>query len=747
MTTPLRKIGDWLQIINSKHFTISTSFKEIKNYRAIAASGLFDRNFYLNNYPDVQSSGLDPLIHFLKFGAKEGRRPNSIFDTDWYMRTYPDVTNSNINPLLHYLLHGVKEGRDPGPNFDTLDYLDRHPDLHGNNINPLAHYLANHDLTKYPNSCTEAPTRKGSHLSAQRSIASSVKQNKNQSKTPFNDFSSYENNSIFLLKLDAPFSEEAKRVFGYMHGMRRHLAQRHAKLPENDLVSIIMPTFNRASCIGTAVRSVLDQSYQNFELIIVDDGGDDATSEVISKFNVSRILYSRLDKNQGAAVARNRGLELAQGDFITYLDSDNTMEPDFLLILAGELRSTPAADIVYCGQNIYVIQPGSKSFDLEAVRYASFSRAVLENRNYIDLGVLLHRRKIVENNCRFNDKMQRLIDWEFLLKITEKSAPMGVPCLLSNYYHGAADNQITKSKSYNKALVYIDNYLAEDRISEELPDHGISGLDEMYSPRFIPISEYARKVAIIIPNYECLNYLKLCISSIQHFTQSDYEIIVVDNASSGPVREYLREINHKPDCTVIQNDHNLGFTYAVNQGIHRADPDCDVVLLNNDAVVSRGWITAMQHVFDSFPDAGLVVPRQVLLANTPTIGTHNPIYYSTREADVNISIHHDNIVDPNLSFREGYFELSFAPFFCVYIPRHTLFTLGSLDHENGPHYRSDRLYCEAVRRIANRKIIYTPHSKVYHFLQQSTTKLKHDDADVFNKMFVKNEWTEIKYRV
>lgn len=83
---------------------------------------LFDAGWYRSRYPDVTQAGIDPLRHYLEFGAWEMRNPNPLFDSDWYLRTYPDVAESGINPLLDYLARGAVEGRDPHPLFDTRTY-------------------------------------------------------------------------------------------------------------------------------------------------------------------------------------------------------------------------------------------------------------------------------------------------------------------------------------------------------------------------------------------------------------------------------------------------------------------------------------------------------------------------------------------------------------------------------------------------------------------------------------------------
>lgn len=88
---------------------------------------LFDPDWYLRTYPDVAAAGVDPLRHYLQFGAAEGRDPSPLFCTRWYLDTYPDVAQAGINPLQHYLSHGAAEGRLPVPNKSESDFGRRGP--------------------------------------------------------------------------------------------------------------------------------------------------------------------------------------------------------------------------------------------------------------------------------------------------------------------------------------------------------------------------------------------------------------------------------------------------------------------------------------------------------------------------------------------------------------------------------------------------------------------------------------------
>jgi hypothetical protein len=109
--------------------------------RQLAASGLFDADWYLREYPDVAASGLSPVEHYLEEGYLRGYRPNPLFDTRWYLDRYEDVRRAGVNPLVHYLRDGCREGRDPGPDFHTDFYLTANPDVRSSGMNPLSHYL------------------------------------------------------------------------------------------------------------------------------------------------------------------------------------------------------------------------------------------------------------------------------------------------------------------------------------------------------------------------------------------------------------------------------------------------------------------------------------------------------------------------------------------------------------------------------------------------------------------------------
>lgn len=103
-------------LTKKKNKTIKRALINVRGYRAIKNSGLFDIGYYLKNNPDVRLSGDDPIMHYIYYGYKEGRNPSPDFDGDYYQKNYSDL--SGLNPLVHYCLYGIKEDRNIAPRDD-----------------------------------------------------------------------------------------------------------------------------------------------------------------------------------------------------------------------------------------------------------------------------------------------------------------------------------------------------------------------------------------------------------------------------------------------------------------------------------------------------------------------------------------------------------------------------------------------------------------------------------------------------
>jgi GT2 family glycosyltransferase len=152
LTGPMRRLAERLDRVYDGRFSgrarragllLRRPWQLHRNARAIHQlhkTGLFDAAFYRLTYPDVARRGLDPLLHYVMYGAAENRNPSALFDSRFYSRNNPDVAASGLNPLMHFWLYGGAEGRNPHPLFDTSYYLERYADVRAVSENALAHY-------------------------------------------------------------------------------------------------------------------------------------------------------------------------------------------------------------------------------------------------------------------------------------------------------------------------------------------------------------------------------------------------------------------------------------------------------------------------------------------------------------------------------------------------------------------------------------------------------------------------------
>lgn len=117
-------------------------------------------------------------------------------------------------------------------------------------------------------------------------------------------------------------------------------------------VSVIIPTYNRANLVGRAIQSVLDQTFQDFELIVVDDASTDGTEKIVRSFNDKRIRYIRHMVNKGQGSARNTGIKNGNGEYIAFLDDDDERLTEYLNQMISYLKAKDRSiGLVYCPFN------------------------------------------------------------------------------------------------------------------------------------------------------------------------------------------------------------------------------------------------------------------------------------------------------------------------------------------------------------------------------------------------------------
>lgn len=215
-------------------------------------------------------------------------------------------------------------------------------------------------------------------------------------------------------------------------------------------VSVIMPTYNRINVISNAIDSVLNQSFQNFQLIICDDGSNDSTEDLINelysqKLDENKIIYLK-QKNSGVSKARNLCLKNADGDLIAYLDSDNIWLEYYLEKMVSIFNSLNY-DTAYC--TVEVIDNHSRQLCKEIygkskfVLNVEYDREKILKENFIDLNIFMHKAELYHELGGFNESLKSMVDWELILRYTKNHKPFFLDEVLAQRYLDDNLNNIT----------------------------------------------------------------------------------------------------------------------------------------------------------------------------------------------------------------------------------------------------------------------------------------------------------------
>ncbi|HEV7730893.1 MAG TPA: glycosyltransferase [Candidatus Binatia bacterium] len=226
------------------------------------------------------------------------------------------------------------------------------------------------------------------------------------------------------------------------------LAARHGaavSVPASDaevLVSVVMPVWNRAGLVGDAIASVQAQRHRRWELIVVDDGSTDDLAAALARVADDARIRVLRQAHGGQGRARNTGVAASRGEIIAYLDTDNRWDAGYLdAVLAA--FAFPDVQSVYLGQVVHDRSTGDAF-----IRGEAFDADVLRGGNYIDLNVFSHRRAMVERAGGFDETLERLVDWDLILRYTAASTPVTVPVVGGDYVLGLPD-QVSVRASYS----------------------------------------------------------------------------------------------------------------------------------------------------------------------------------------------------------------------------------------------------------------------------------------------------------
>ena len=226
------------------------------------------------------------------------------------------------------------------------------------------------------------------------------------------------------------------------------------------MISVIIPLYNRAKTITKTLKSLQKQSYENFEVIIVNDGSTDGSEKVVAKFlkqnKPKQNLYFFNQTNQGAPAARNRGFREAKGEYLLFCDADAVLVPDALQVMLAGLQAHPEASYAYSSFNW-----GKKLFKLD-----EFNAERLKKMPYIHSLSLIRRQDFPAEG--WDENIKKFQDWDlWLTMLKQNKVGLWIPRVLFKIETGGTISSwlpafayrtfpfLARVKKYKKAMAII----------------------------------------------------------------------------------------------------------------------------------------------------------------------------------------------------------------------------------------------------------------------------------------------------
>jgi len=198
-------------------------------------------------------------------------------------------------------------------------------------------------------------------------------------------------------------------------------------MTEMPLISVVIPTYNRAYCIADAVRTAAAQDYKNLEIVAVDDGSTDDTLRALSELQATepRLRILQHQTNKGVSAARNTGIAAAQGEFIALLDSDDTWLPEHLSTQMRQFTEEPSLDLVYSDGILLLDSDQRKFMDKNPSNGEATFEALIVERCQIPISTVVARKQALMKAGLFDETLPRCDDYDMWVRTAFAGAKIG----------------------------------------------------------------------------------------------------------------------------------------------------------------------------------------------------------------------------------------------------------------------------------------------------------------------------------
>jgi GT2 family glycosyltransferase len=513
--------------------------------------------------------------------------------------------------------------------------------------------------------------------------------------------------------------------------------QRNHKFNYEPVISVIMPTFNtpKQFLVG-AINSVVCQTYSRWELCTADGGSKKKyVKKKLKKFSKkdNRIKVKFLLENKGIAGNSNEALSLATGDFITFLDHDDTLAPFNFFEVIRAINENPDADFIYSDEDLI---NGKKRSDPHFK--PDWSPDKLRSHNYI-CHLTVIKRDLLNRIGLFREEYEGGQDYDLILRATERARKIiHIPKIL---YHWRISQESVAGNANAKLYAYKS---AKKALRAHIERIGLNGTVEdglsWGSYKIAYSIDSSPNISIIIPNKDEAKSLERCVNSvINRSTYKNIEIIIVENSSiKNSTFELYNELEKRKNIRIIEWKKPFNFASINNFAVRYAKGEIILFLNNDTEVISQDWLERMlEHILrrevgvvgaklyfgnNSIQHAGVIIGLGGVAGHPYRYSHKNSFGYMNR-----LKIIH------NLSAVTGA---------CLMTKRNIFEQVGRFD-ENLAVAFNDIDLCLKMREKGY-FVIWTPYTELYHY--ESITRGGEDTPEKQERMEREVKYFESKWK-
>lgn len=507
---------------------------------ALLRSGIFDHSYYSEI---AQLTGRTPrqaMQHYLAHGIGSGLSPHPLIEIEFLPASVRSATRARdgVATLLSYLRSPNARTHAWGPLFDPRvtdeDPLDLISRLRPDQLLPVPEGLAG-----------AVPT----FGEARRAAVDFAKDHRQQM---------------------AAALPPRRKTWDHKETEQWIASVTSAGVPSRALVSVVMPVLNRADLVATAIESVLAQTHDQLELIVVDDGSTDNTRDVVAEYVRTDPRVTLLaGPHAGVSASRNTGLEQARGDYVAFLDSDNSWTPRFLELSLAALEAAPDVVASHAGLRLH-------GDDEVAYRGGDAQLIDLQLGNSIDLNVLVVRSQALQEAGVFDVTLRRWVDYDLVLRLARLGRLEYLPFVGCEYDNKSADGRITQNQSQHWQWVVTERNLIDWEATRRSVENRVVDRTSLVTVVAGTIGHAARSIDRLLQSFD-----------------EDLEVVIIDNGSRAAVGRHLtlRYMN-EPRVRYIRLPANNNFALAANYGF-ALTTGAHVAFLDPDADARDGWLQAL----------------------------------------------------------------------------------------------------------------------------------------------------------